>query len=242
MPDPQAPPPGLDRPSPPPSSNDDGPPSADVAAERLIGALTAVAENGLHIHIHHHSPIPPDGPPPPFVGQILAAIQGISSNMSKTSDAIADLSAADDELATELKALLADVQGFPAVLQKALADAGVDDATNATAVEAAATVTKTFTASILAALNPNPPTSVQISPAEIDGTVGTAVSGQFTANLDGNLTWSATDAPPDFTINADGTFSCPAANVEAGNFDVSVSSDTGETGEASIAYNIAAAS
>lgn len=109
---------------------------------------------------HCGKPVPPHppagSPPPPEYGVILADIQKVLDQMSKTADALAKLQADDTELAGEIAQLLALVAAFPAqqsaAITAALNAAGTDDDTNAAVVAAADQQTQTLISQIAAVL------------------------------------------------------------------------------------------
>ena len=193
-------------------------PIEGVFAQWARGLAEALAYQG-----ETHPPI--DTPPSTDTRAILAAIGEVQNTMSKTSDALADLSAADAELKAEVDAAVAKLAALPQAIAEAvsnaLADAGVSDADNATAGEAAVTATKGLTAEIDAAINPAPPPppppAPSFAPTSISGTVGVALTGSFSATgLTGPVTYSAADVPPDWSIAGDGTISGTPSSAATG--------------------------
>jgi hypothetical protein len=108
----------------------------------------------IDIHIHF-----PDGVPgaAPDTATILAAIQGLENHMSQTDDALTALAADVAAEKTVEDSAIALLNGIPAVVAKALADAGVNDAASAAAVAAIDASIKANSATLSDAVTANTP-------------------------------------------------------------------------------------
>ena len=107
---------------------------------------------------HHHYWCPRSELSEQTGAAIVAALQRLEDQMSKTTAALGDLSATDDTLAAKLTDLLTAFAGEPTAIAAAVAAAlvtsGVDDDTASAAVEAARARSQSFVDKITAALSP----------------------------------------------------------------------------------------
>lgn len=198
---------------------------------------------------------PPDGMPPTSDTRlILAAIERLNLTMTDLTQAEADEAAAVGGVIAELQKISGELTTVSQQLTAALASgdqAAAQKAADQLEASAKALAAATTAAQAGDPLNlapppppPPPPAPPVISPTSITGQAGVALSGSFTLDppVDGPVTWTATDVPPDFSIASDGTISGTPAEAEAGDLKVSATDATGALiSEADVSYSISAA-
>lgn len=151
-------------------------------------------------------------------------------------DEIAALKEADDELATEVDALITDLEGEPQrtadAVAKALADAGVSGAAAEAAITAATTATQAMVDKIKAVLPaPPPPPALAVSPSSITGAVGAGLTATLSAT-GGTAPYSFSSSLADVTVDANGAVSGTPAAAETGT--ITVTDSAGASVEVSV--------
>lgn len=209
--------------------------------------LTLNLNGEFHVHHHHHH-----NSPQPGAADIINSIQDSKEAiMTQLSDALAQLTADDAQLESEINDVLGKLAQVPgeiaAAVQAALDAANVDAATARDAVIAIDAGVKAAIDKVTAALNPGPlpPTAPTLTTTSLpDAVTGQAYSGQIEfAGGTGNVT--VTNLPTDngVTINADGTVTGTPAADTTSNFSVSFqdSADPPMTGSGTVSLVSAAA-
>lgn len=178
---------------------------------------------------------------------IVAAIaQAKDEIMDTVASGIATLQSDIEAETTVEQSAITLLNGIPAIVAKALSDAGINDTANAAAVASLDATIKANMASLSAAVTANtpaappaPPTLAITNPT-ITGTAGDALTGSFTV-ADGAAPFSfAADAnwPADIDLNSTGGYS-GTPSAEAVSSVVTVTDASGASGETTVSISIA---
>lgn len=241
----------------------------DDAAERVLGMFASILSGELAPAVYiirdqadpgtidgwrlglarvKHPPADHGAPPSADTRLILAGLLEVKHTMTKTTDALGRLTAADEELKQEVALIVQDVDNFPSriteAVTKALAAAGIDDETAAAAIDAATETAKGLSASIKARLEPTPPAVViVITPTSISGVIGQALTGLFSADGGaGPYTFSSPDAPAGLTVSSDGSWSASLTDAATGAFSVVATDAEGAaSAPTSVSYSFSSA-
>lgn len=187
----------------------------------------------IRVDVFHHA-APDASPPSPDTRLILTAVSALGTTMAlqsaKLAAALATLTADDTDLSNEIALVIADDQSnrqnVAAAVASALAQAGVDEDTAATAVASVNTVMEANSANLKALLQPPAaPVALAVSSTSLpDSTIGVAYTSAVSI-VGGVAPYdvTASGVPAGITVDASGNVSgTPTGPSETASISISV--------------------